>query len=236
MEISRSQIRAFLPAANTGNSASGWEEHTGAITGQRSPIQGGFSVADPRHFGPAKHSNEFRIVPYISHAQTVSSAHGTGQCVADPRRTGEGFGKYAVTGFDDHTGTVISGSTTGRGPTPLPTHAGFRATRRRLPNRRPLRRHALERCHWRRLVSRWPRQWPLVGRRSRMPQANDKLIALIEARDGTWHRPFTTLELAAIQSLVEPEGSLELDGLSDSAWRERIGNAVPPAAAGRSQA
>ena len=31
--------------------------------------------------------------------------------------------------------------------------------------------------------------------------------------------------------LVEPEEQLELDGLSDQAWRERIGNAVPPAAA-----
>lgn len=54
---------------------------------------------------------------------------------------------------------------------------------------------------------------------------------MIRSLDGTWHRPFTTLELAALQSLVEPEEQLELDGLSDSAWRERIGNAVPPAAA-----
>jgi len=39
------------------------------------------------------------------------------------------------------------------------------------------------------------------------------------------------MELAVLQSLIEPEEQLELDGLSDSAWRERIGNAVPPAAA-----
>ena len=45
------------------------------------------------------------------------------------------------------------------------------------------------------------------------------------------HRPFTTLELAALQSLVDPEEQLELDGLSDQDWRERIGNAVPPDAA-----
>lgn len=31
--------------------------------------------------------------------------------------------------------------------------------------------------------------------------------------------------------LIEPEEYLELDGLSDQAWRERIGNAVPPDAA-----
>jgi site-specific DNA-cytosine methylase len=65
----------------------------------------------------------------------------------------------------------------------------------------------------------------------RLPLANDKLSVIIRALDGTWHRPFTTFELAAIQSLVDPEEQLELDGLSDQAWRERIGNAVPPDAA-----
>jgi hypothetical protein len=65
----------------------------------------------------------------------------------------------------------------------------------------------------------------------RMPVTTEQLVAVIRSLDGTWHRPFTTLELAALQSLVEPEAFLELDGLSDSAWRERIGNAVPPNAA-----
>ncbi|MCD2903496.1 DNA cytosine methyltransferase, partial [Pseudomonas aeruginosa] len=65
----------------------------------------------------------------------------------------------------------------------------------------------------------------------RMPAANDRLTCIIQSLDGTWHRPFTTLELAALQSLVDPEEQLVLDGLSDSDWRERIGNAVPPAAA-----
>lgn len=64
-----------------------------------------------------------------------------------------------------------------------------------------------------------------------MPAPSERLQARILAEDFSWHRPFTTLELAALQSLVNPEEQLELDGLSDSAWRERIGNAVPPAAA-----
>lgn len=54
---------------------------------------------------------------------------------------------------------------------------------------------------------------------------------MIIAPDGTWHRPFTTLELAALQGLVDPGEWLELEGTSDTAWRERIGNAVPPPAA-----
>jgi hypothetical protein len=56
-------------------------------------------------------------------------------------------------------------------------------------------------------------------------------LPVIRALDGTFHRPFTTLELACLQSLVEPNEFLELDGLSDQAWRLRIGNAVPPGAA-----
>jgi site-specific DNA-cytosine methylase len=65
----------------------------------------------------------------------------------------------------------------------------------------------------------------------RLPEANGKLIAIIRALDGTWHRPFTTLELAALQSLVDPDELFDLDGNSESAKRERIGNAVPPDAA-----
>ena len=64
-----------------------------------------------------------------------------------------------------------------------------------------------------------------------LPSAEERLVARIIAEDGTWHRPFTTLELASLQGLVDPEEQFELDGLSDSAWRERIGNAVPPPAA-----
>jgi hypothetical protein len=79
---------------------------------------------------------------------------------------------------------------------------------------------------------------------------------MITSLDGTWHRPFTTLELAALQSLFDPEDYwsadpqtaheirvmqrvrkieearfFQLDGVNDGLHRERIGNAVPRAAA-----
>jgi site-specific DNA-cytosine methylase len=57
---------------------------------------------------------------------------------------------------------------------------------------------------------------------------------VIIALDGTWHRPLTTLELAALQGfpVTLPDGRpLQLAGKSDARWRERIGNAVPPPAA-----
>ena len=64
-----------------------------------------------------------------------------------------------------------------------------------------------------------------------LPAPDARLVATIRALDGTWHRPFTTLELAALQGLVDPEEHLDLEGLNDQGWRERIGNAVPPPAA-----
>lgn len=56
---------------------------------------------------------------------------------------------------------------------------------------------------------------------------------VIRALDGTWHRPMTTLELAALQGFPVRLGDmwLDLDGNSQRSKRERIGNAVPPAAA-----
>ena len=171
-----------------------WDGPAGTVIAASTTGQGAFAVADPRHRGPAKHSNEFRIVPWDRHAQAVTSAHGTGQCVEDPRvlsRTkGDPYltgGHYGVVGFDQSAGAVSASARHDNG--------------------------------------RWSVADP------RMPKANDRLTCIIQSLDGTWHRPFTTLELAALQSLVDPEEQLILDGLSDSDWRERIGNAVPPAAA-----
>lgn len=208
------------------------DQVSGAVAGQQSPGQGYYSVADPRHQGPAKHSNEFRIVPFDRAAQAVTSAHGSGQCVADPRRSGETYGKYAVTQFDQPAGTVISGSTTGQGayavadprPNGIPKTGDHYLTGGHYGVRRweePSGAVASAACHDN-------GYWSVADHR--MPAASDKLVTRITSLDGTWHRPFTTLELAALQSIIEPEEYLELDGLNDSDWRERIGNAVPPAA------
>lgn len=177
-----------------------WSEPSGTISGQQWPNQGRYAVADPRHEGTPKHNNEFRIIPWEEAAGAVTSAHGTGQCVQDPRPpSGPLFSKYKVTEWGGHAGTVIGGDDQGA------------------------------------YAVADPRQAPTIdGRRTTtglLPAANEKTVALIRSLDGTWHRPFTTLELAALQSLVEPEEYLELDGLSDQALRERIGNAVPPKAA-----
>lgn len=56
-------------------------------------------------------------------------------------------------------------------------------------------------------------------------------VPVIIAIDGSWHRPLTDYENAALQSfpLIMPDGSpLVLAGSSSARWRKRIGNAVPP--------
>jgi site-specific DNA-cytosine methylase len=65
------------------------------------------------------------------------------------------------------------------------------------------------------------------------PRARPPFTPVIIAKDGTWHRPLTTLELAALQGFpLRVRGEpLKLAGDSHSSWRERIGNAVPPPAA-----
>ncbi|WP_027474598.1 DNA cytosine methyltransferase [Curvibacter gracilis] len=209
-----------------------WGDTSGAIAGQQNPGQGTYSVADPRHAGPAKHSNEFRVVRWDREACAVTGAHGSGQCVADPRRAGPAFGKYAVTPFDQPAGTVISGSTTGQGAFAVADPRSGMTTDRSayltgghygvVPWASPAGAVSAAACHDN---GRWSVADP------RLPAAADRLVARIVSEDGTWHRPFTTLELAALQSLVDPEEVLELDGLSDQAWRERIGNAVPSSAA-----
>lgn len=212
-----------------------WQDTSGAVIGVKSPGQGTFSVADPRPSG-VRHNNVYRIVKMDTHAGTVTggqSPSAGGQCIADPRRAGQGFGKYLVTPYNSSAGTVIAGSTTGQG--------AFAVQDPRPGMRRTKGDAYLTGGHYG--VVSWTGQAGAVsasamhdnGRWSvadpRLPEANDRLTCVIDSLDGTWHRPFTTLELAALQSLVEPEEQLELDGLSDQAWRERIGNAVPPAAA-----
>lgn len=66
----------------------------------------------------------------------------------------------------------------------------------------------------------------------RIPPAQWAPSGLSEA--GAWHRPFSTLELAALQGfpLRNRDGTwLQLAGESASKWRARIGNAIPPPAA-----
>lgn len=214
-----------------------WSDTSGAVIGVKSPGQGTFSVADPRPTG-VRHNNVYRVCRMDGPAGTVTggqSPSAGGQCIADPRPNWKRHSNnLAVMDWNRHSSTIIAG---GKG-----VQGGQLSIADPRPGMRRTKGDAyLTGGHYG--VVEWSGSAGAVsasamhdnGRWSvadpRLPEANDRLTCVIESLDGTWHRPFTTLELAALQSLVEPEDFLELDGLSDQAWRERIGNAVPPAAA-----
>ncbi|MCZ0926509.1 DNA cytosine methyltransferase [Halomonas janggokensis] len=215
-----------------------WAESMGTVAGRNTPSNGAFSVADPRFEQSArwKDGQAYGVRRWDGPTGAITGQQSPGQgafSVADPRRKGPTYGKYAITPWDRSTGCVISGSTTGQG--------AFGVADPRPNLKRSKGDHYLTAGHygvvpWRSgcgAVSAFAGhdngKWSVAD--PRLPEANDKVVAVIRALDGTWHRPFTTLELAALQGLVDPCEHFELEGLSDSAWRERIGNAVPAPAA-----
>ena len=188
-----------------------WEQASGAVTASGRPMTGRFSVADPRPgYKSTTHQNIYRIVPWNSASKTVVGAShvaGGALAVADPR-TGltRAKGDHYLTAA--HYGVVPWAESCGA----VSAAAGHDNGKWSVADPRAS-------C------------FSTGDEADEMPDQNTKLVAIIRALDSTWHRPFTTLELAALQGLVDPEEHLELEGLSDSAWRERIGNAVPPPAA-----
>lgn len=186
-----------------------WDEPTGTVTGNARTMTGAFNVADPRFAGTGEYG-QYGVRRWAAPTGTVTGQRSPGQgpfSVADPRILHRGPGDAYLTG--GHYGVV-----------PWSRSAGAVSSSACYDN------------------GRWsvadPRQSGHTGRpapASTLPASDARLVTVIRALDGTWHRPFTTLELAALQGLLEPEDHLELAGLSDSDWRERIGNAVPPPAA-----
>ncbi|MCO3229132.1 DNA cytosine methyltransferase [Pseudomonas aeruginosa] len=215
-----------------------WDEPAGTVIAASTTGQGAFAVADPRP-SVAWHKNVFRVVSMDQHAGTVTTGHGPssgGQAVADPRYSnwhpGASSRKLNVVPWDGTAGTVTGSQQVASGALSIADPRAFD----RQPGDAWVGGGHYGVMGWDQVsgaVSASARydngRWSVAD--PRMPAANDRLTCIIQSLDGTWHRPFTTLELAALQSLVDPEEQLILDGLSDSDWRERIGNAVPPAAA-----
>lgn len=215
-----------------------WDKHRPSVTGGGGPTAGGLGVADPR--GGDWASGKYRVTAMDETAGAVMGASGTGNgayAVADPRPDFQPHthtNVYRIRPWDETAGTITGSGHPAGG-------AGCIADPRLPWGAR--RQHYQTGGHYG--VLPWETAsyavagaakhdqgpWSVADPRD-LPGAEDRGVYVIRALDGTWHRPFTTLELAALQGLVDPEEDLELDGRSDSAWRERIGNAVPsPAAA-----
>lgn len=225
-----------------------WDEPAGTVAGQSRPTNGRFSVADPRPPRDLGRYEPYGVVPWTETGRTVTgqAAPGAGPySVADPRlecdandpRRRRFNNVFRVVAWDQTSQAVTGG--TG------PSAGGQAIADPRVGSKREGGDYASARHYG---VLHFDETSPAVtgsachdnGAHSvadpRLPEALDRPdpVPLIISLDDTWHRPFTTLELAALQSfpvLPEDGDALVLDGTSDSAWRERIGNAVPRDAA-----
>ncbi|MDH0373918.1 DNA cytosine methyltransferase [Pseudomonas aeruginosa] len=214
-----------------------WDDTAGTIAGRSSPTNGAFSVADPRAPANALQYQQYGVRRWEDTTGAIIGVKSPGQgtfSVADPRPNwNRHSGNLRVVPFDRAAGTIIAG---GKG-----VQGGWQSVADPRAMHRGKGDAYLTGGHYGVLGFDTPAGAVSASARydngrfsvadPRLPAANERLTCVIRSLDGTWHRPFTTLELAALQSLVDPEEQLVLDGLNDSDWRERIGNAVPPAAA-----
>jgi site-specific DNA-cytosine methylase len=181
-----------------------WGGPSHTVIGATRPGSGAPSVADPRVKTAFDHG--YMVLPWTAPSPTVAGKSHPGNgaySVADPRLTCEPRER-------SHAYGVLSWAEAAKTVTGAAAmdNGAWAVADPRLPDAPPA------------FVITDPRKPPPV-------------VPVIIAADGTWHRPLTTLELAALQGLPtmvngEP---LKLHGTSSSAWRERIGNAVPPPAA-----
>lgn len=225
-----------------------FSEPSPAVAGPGGPA-GGLAVADPRAPGSFAGAGKYRVTDMEEPAGTVIGGSTTGQgafAVADPRPThGDGahHNKMKVVAADAPAPTITGSDRVGSGALSVadPRPAAFVDGREHFSAGGhygviPWTGHAKtvtgQPCSYDRGYNSVadPRE-PLPEPIDALPEPKDRLVARIIARDGTWHRPFTTLELAALQSLFDPEEVFQLEGGSDATKREWIGNAVPSLAA-----
>lgn len=211
-----------------------WDEPAHTIVGASRPAGGALSVADPRWGGGA-----LGVIPWDKAAGTVageSYPSNGAYAVGDPRlgSYGEHANKMRVEGWEEPCHTVTGSDRVGSGALsvadprtgmqagrPFSTQAHYGV----VPWDEPALAVTGSACHDNGPNSvADPRPYADDDRPDPVPH----IIAL----DGTWHRPFTTLELAALQGYP---WELLLDqpfhGKGDTTWREHIGNSVPPPAA-----
>lgn len=236
----------------------GWETPAGTVLGAATTSKG-HNVADPRLTARSgRHESKYRVEANDAPAHTVTGSDRIGSgapSVADPRLACAP--RATVLGVVDGAspaGTVLGSASHDNG--------AFSVADPRVHSERNEGGHGVLR--WDRpspclighaTMHNWPAQVAdprgagfQVGRVVETP---DGLVVegvdldlddsrpvecppIILALDGTWHRPMTTLELAALQALPvqRDDGAwLKLDGRSSAGWRERIGNAVPVATA-----
>ncbi len=193
-----------------------WEEPAPTVAGAMKPAAGSVaaSVADPRlalSAARTRFSNKYQVRSFDAPAGTVTGDTDVQEgapSIADPRIAlgcTPRNGAYGVAAWDRPACTVTGSAQVDNCPAAVADP--------RIPQ------------SYRLLTVE---QALAEADRARTPAAG-VVPVILSPRDGTWHRPLTTLELATLQGLpVQLDGApLSLAGRATSAWRERIGNAVP---------
>lgn len=231
----------------------GWDEQSRTVTSEAAPGAGPYSVADPRAGTAWGGKGKYHVAEWDGQANTVIAASGTGNgasTIADPRLNCDVNDKqkrrynnvYRVVRWDGQTGAVTSGAgPTSGGQAVADPRVGCKSEGGSFASAKHygvlpwtgtsdcVNGHA---SHDNGAFSVADPRLP-EGLPAELPGPRDRPdpVPIIISLDGTWHRPFTTLELAAIQGIVTDDTGLVLDGEADTHWRGRIGNAVPPGAA-----
>lgn len=216
-----------------------WDQPSTTVTAATKGIgssNGVSAISDPRlKINNNGKSNLYRVQKWEESANCITGAIGPSNgaaCISDPRlgkRKKRYPGLYKIVKWDDPSSTVI-------GQTDIQCGALSVADSR--VNCKP-RSGTYGVLNWNEPAKTVTASSDIHAGTSaiadpRIPDENERCTPIIISLDGTWHRPLTTLELAVLQGFPThySDGSpFVLKGNNNAKWRERIGNAVPPAAA-----
>lgn len=217
------------PRFNNVARVAAWDEASRTVTGGAGPSSGGLCVADPRPHGAlGRFSSKLRVEGYDGPAHTVIGAmdiQSGALSLADPRLGCKPNGAtLRVVPFDKHSPTVIGTSTAW-------TSGSVQVADPRLgckPRNGTMGVRGFDDS-----FTTVTGNLDVHAGTSAVADPRSPDVPVIISDDGCWHRPLTTLELAALQSFPVLLGDkpLVLTGKSASRWRMGIGNAVPPATA-----
>jgi len=214
LQVADPRLTPRAARQNGGYGVGQWNEAAHAVLATSQVGVSWSSLADPRLAHSSRKGN-FGVCGWQAHASTVIGASSAyhGQVMADPRLGCEPrAGAYGVAQWTTPSATVVGSAQHDNSAVSVADERGWPSPTHEL------REIDGELC--------------LFGPPLDMT-SKARALLVIRALDGTWHRPMTTLELAALQSLPTrlDDQWLELEGRSHRGWRQRIGNAIPSATA-----
>lgn len=233
-----------------------WDEPAAGVTGEPGPSNGRRAVADPRaalRLGVRTWEEPSPTVIGQSEIQTGAPSVGDPRAHAFAKAAGRHENKYAVRSWDEPAKTIIGKTQPGSGAQAIADErlaalqvrgafdAGYAVLREDQPSRTVASTSPVGCGSYAVADSRPGRPIDLPVRRMTLdealaldlpPNRPPPFVPVIEARDGTWHRPLTLLELAVLQSYpAEMNGEpIRFEGTRGEI-AEHIGNSVPEDAA-----